>query len=154
VDVRAAYHDEDSLEQSVSAAASILVSCGRGGALVRLMGTDGTDSGFGAGPAHLDALLDLLARIEASSGDLPDLPDTSGAVALVLTADVPAADVAHLARLGRRPGSLTLVVVGREGRAAAAAARGTTVRVAPGEPLAPAWNRAVASAGLARGTAG
>ncbi|MDQ6727725.1 MAG: DUF58 domain-containing protein [Actinomycetota bacterium] len=154
LDVRAAYHDEDSLEQSVSAAASILVSCGRGGALVRLVGTDGSDSGFGTGPAHLDALLDRLARVESSSGGLPDLPETSGAVALVVTADVPPVDVAHLARLGRRPGSLTLVVLGRDGRQVAATARGTTVLVAPGDALAPQWNRAMASAGLARGTAG
>jgi len=154
LDVRAAHHDEDSLEQAVSAAASILVSCGRGGTLVRLVGTDGADSGFGTGPAHLDALLDRLARVEASSGVLPALPDTSGAVALVVTAEVPPADVAHLARLGGRPGSLTLVVIAMDGAKVGATVRGTTVMVGPGEPLAPAWNRAMTSAGLARGTAG
>ena len=154
LDLRDRYHDEDSLEQAVSAAASIVASSGRGGSLVRLVTTDGADSGFGTGPSHLDALLDRLARVEASSGGLFDLPDTSGAVALVVTADVPAADVAHLARLGGRPGSLTVVVVARRSGQPAAAVRGRTIHVGPGERLAPAWNRAMAAAGLARGAAG
>jgi len=154
VDVRDRYHDEASLEQAVSAAASILVSSGRAGSLVRLISTDGADSGFGAGPAHLDALLERLARVQPAAGGLPGLPDTSGAVALVVTADVPAADIVNLARLGGRPGSLTVVVVAREGRPVTATVRGTTVLVGSGEPLAPAWNRAVAAAVITRGAAG
>jgi uncharacterized protein (DUF58 family) len=151
LDVRSAYHDEDSLEQAVAAAASIAASSGRGGSLLRLITTDGGDSGFGNGPAHLDGLLDRLARIDAGHGTLPDLPQTSGAVALVVTADVPAADLAHLARLGASPGSLTLVVVARAGRETPTAAPGAMVLVGPGQPLAPAWNRAMATAGVLRG---
>jgi len=147
LDVRARYHDADSLEQAVSAAASIGAASSRGGSLLRLITTDGDDSGFGNGPAHLEALLERLARIEAGPGELPDLPQTSGAVAIVVTADVPSGDLAHLARLGGRPGSLTLVVVAHNSREAPAAAPGTMVVVGRDQPLAPAWNRAMARAG-------
>ncbi|HET7721112.1 MAG TPA: DUF58 domain-containing protein, partial [Acidimicrobiales bacterium] len=154
LDVRARYHDDESLEQAVSAAASIAVASGQGGSLVRLVTTDGTDSGFGTGAGHLEALMERLARLEAGAGDLPALPTTSGAMALVVTADVPAADLAHLARLGDRPSSLTVVVVDRRSTPDRSAAPGTTVLVGPGQPLAPAWNRAMAAAGVLRGTAG
>jgi uncharacterized protein (DUF58 family) len=154
LDVRARFHDDESLEQAVGAAASIATSSGRGGSLLRLITTDGADSGFGNGPAHLEAVLERLARIQAGEGGLPELPQTTGAVALVVTADVPAADLAHLARLGGRPGSLTVVVVGRESGATSAAPPGNRVLVGPGEPLAPAWNRVMAARGVMRGAAG
>ncbi|CAA9272649.1 MAG: hypothetical protein AVDCRST_MAG10-3376 [uncultured Acidimicrobiales bacterium] len=154
LDIRSRYHDADSLEQAVSAAASIATSSGQGGSLLRLITTDGGDSAFGNGPGHLEALLERLARIEAGPGELPDLPQTSGAVALVVTADVPAADLSHLARLGGRPGSLTLVVIARNGRDTPAAAPGTMVLVGRDQPLAPAWNQAMARAGVMRGAAG
>ena len=155
LDVRSRYHDDDSLEQAVSAAASIAVSCGQGGSLVRLISTDGGDTGFGAGHAHLEAVLERLARVESGDGALPDLPETSGAVAVVVTADVPATDVSHLARLAGRAESLAVVVVGRAGREPPPAARpGRTVLVGAGQPLAPGWNRSMAAAGVLRGAAG
>ncbi len=89
LDVRGRFHDDESLEQAVSAAASIAVSCGRGGSLVRVITTDGGDSGFGSGNGHVEALLERLARVEAGEGDLPALPETTGSMALVVTADVP-----------------------------------------------------------------
>ncbi|MGH9265089.1 MAG: DUF58 domain-containing protein [Acidimicrobiales bacterium] len=155
LDVRAHFHDEDSLEQAVSAAASIAVSSGQGGSLVRLITTDGADSGFGAGPAHLDAVLERLARVEATRGGLPDLPETTGAMAVIVTADVPAADLSHLARLGGRPGALTVVVLARgAGGGPATGAPGRTLLVGAHQPLAPSWNRAMAAAGAVRGAAG
>ncbi len=154
LDIRHRLHDDDSLEQAVSAAAGILAASGRGDAQVRLVTTDGADSGFGSGPAHVEALLERLARIEAVAGDLPALPHTSGAMALVVSADIPPADLAHLARLGDRPGSLTVVVVARRGAHTSPPAVGTVVRVGAGEPLAPVWNRAMAAATAMRGTAG
>lgn len=154
LDVRAAYHDEGSLEQAVSAAASIVAAWAREGTFIRLMTTDGGDSGFGAGPAHFDALLDRLARIETFPGRMPDLPETSGVTALVVTAAVPTAEMALLARLGGGPGALTVVVVAhREGRSPGAG-RGRTVLLGPGQPLAPAWNRAVGTRRTASGAAG
>ena len=154
LDSRAHLYDDDTFEQAVSAAAGILAASGRGDAQVRLVTTDGADTGFGSGPAHLEALLERLARVEAGAGDLPALPHTSGAMALVVSADVPAADLAHLARLGDRPGSLTVLVVARRGAQSQPAAAGTVVRIGPGEALAPVWNRAVAAAGAVRGAAG
>lgn len=154
LDVRARFHDDDSLEQAVSAAASIAAASGQGGQLVRLLTTDGGDTGFGTGTGHLEAVLERLARVEAGKGELPDLPGTSGAMALVVTADVPPADLAHLARLGGLPGSLTVVVIARRGRAAPSAAPGRTILVGPGQRLAPAWNRAMTAARGARGAAG
>jgi uncharacterized protein (DUF58 family) len=153
LDIRARLHDDESIEQAVSAAAGILAASARGDAQVRLVTTDGADSGFGSGPAHLEALLERLALVEGGEGDLPALPHTSGAMALVVSADVPAADLAHLARLGDRPGSLTVVVVARKGARTQPPAAGTVVRIGPGEALAPTWNRAVAAAGAMRGAA-
>jgi uncharacterized protein (DUF58 family) len=154
LDVRARFHDHESLEQAVSAAASIAVSCGRGGSLVRLITTDGGDSGFSSGSAHLEALLERLARVAGGHGELPDLPQTTGSMALVVTADVPAADLSHLARLGGQPTSLAVVVVARAGRQAPAAALGTSVLVGAGDALAPSWNRSMAAAGVLRGAVG
>lgn len=151
LDVRARYHDEDSLEQAVSAAASIAAASAAGGSLVRLVTTDGTDTGFGTGAAHLDAVLERLARVEAADHELPDLAEVSGAMALVVTTDVPAAELTRLARLAANPGSLTVVAVQRDGRPGLEAAPGRTVLVAPGQALAPGWNRAMASAGSLRG---
>ena len=151
VDLRSRYHDEASLEQAVSAAASIAVSTGRSGSLIRLVGTDGTDTGFGAGPGHLEAILDRLARVQAGDGDLTHLADVGGAMALVVPADVPAADVARLARLAAGPGALTVVALQRKGSGPPRSTPGRTVLVGPGQPLAPAWNRAMAAAGGIRG---
>ena len=153
LDIRARFYDEASFEQAVSAAAGILTSSGRGDAQIRLLTTDGADSGFASGPGHLEALLERLARVEQGEGDLPSLPHTSGAMALVVSADVGATDLAHLARLGDRPGSLSVVVVARQGAQSQPAAAGTVVRIGPGQALAPAWNRAMAG-GAVRGAAG
>jgi uncharacterized protein (DUF58 family) len=154
LDVRGRYHDEDSVEQAVSAAASILASSGRGGALVRLVTTDGADTGFGTGPSHIEAILERLARIQPGDNELPDLPGVDGAMALVVTADTPAADVSRLARLAGSPGSLTVVVVQREGQGPPQAGPGRRVLVGPNQALAPAWNRAMVAAGGVRGAAG
>lgn len=153
LDVRGACHDEDSLEQAVAAAASIAVASGRSGSLVRLVTTDGGDTGFGDGPAHLDAILDRLARVQAAEGDLPGLAAVEGAVALVVPADLPAVDLARLARLSSSKGALTIVALKREGVAVTPAVAGRTVLVGPDQPLGPAWNRAVLSASGLRGRA-
>lgn len=71
LDLRRAAHDADSLERAVSAAASVLITCAKAGHLLRLVATDGTDSGSLGGLTHVDGLLELLARAELSgSGSL------------------------------------------------------------------------------------
>jgi len=154
LDVRARYHDDDSIEQAVSAAASVAAASGRGGSLVRLVTTAGDDTGFGTGQAHLELILDRLARVQPTEGELPGLPEVDGAMALIVAADVPAADVSRLARLSGSRGSLTVVAVQREGQGPPQVAPGRTVLVGPGQALAPAWNRAMAAAGGVRGAAG
>lgn len=52
-------------EAAVSAAASVLSACSRAGLLVRLVTSDGTDSGFGHGAVHLESLLLRLALVSA-----------------------------------------------------------------------------------------
>jgi uncharacterized protein (DUF58 family) len=151
LDLRSRYHDEDSLEQAVSAAASIIVACGQSGSQVRLLTTDGADSGFGTGAGHIEAVMERLARIQAGAGDLPALPHTRGAQAHVVTASVPAGDLSHLARLGDRPNSLTVVVIERKHQQDRAAGPGTTVVAGAGQSLAPSWNRAMAAGGVLRG---
>jgi uncharacterized protein (DUF58 family) len=71
LDTRAAAHSETTFEQAVSAAASIVVACGRRRYLIRLVTTGGEDTGTGAGAAHVDRLLEILATVTLDrTGDL------------------------------------------------------------------------------------
>lgn len=64
VDLRAEVHTDDSFEDALSAAASVIVAGGIRNGLVRLVTTGPFDSGFGAGRMHLDHLLEVLAIAE------------------------------------------------------------------------------------------
>ncbi len=90
LDVTALHHDHDSFERAVSAAASVLSLCAAQDEPVRLVGSDGTDSGFITADQHLDATLDLLAALQ---------PQTTSSLTNVLRA------------LVTRPGGGTLVTV-------------------------------------------
>ena len=160
LDVRRRAHTAESLELAVSAAASILTACVRYRALVRLVTTDGLDSGFGNGTAHVDALMEHLATVKADRRDL--LPavlgslrrsGNGGALAAV-TAAAPDDDLEGIARLQARFGEVTLVVFEpssyRPGPPAtgdeATPAPGTNVvRVTGARPFAVAWNEAMAA---------
>lgn len=147
-------HDEESFETAVSAAASVLVASARAGSLVRLVGTDGFDSGFGAGPAHVDGLLDRLSRVTpVSSRGAGPLGTSSGSVVLVVSAAVAGDALAAMARRAGRPGSVTVVAVVGDGQEAAAVAGARTVAVPAGGPVAPAWNRAMAATAVVPGQA-
>src|SRR5205085_1350482 len=61
LDLRADVHTEDSFEDVLSAAASVLLAGGAQNGLVRLVTTGPFDSGFGAGRVFLDHLLEILA---------------------------------------------------------------------------------------------
>ena len=63
LDTRAAAHSEATFEQAVSAAASIVVASGRRQYLLRLVTTGGDDTGSGAGGAHVERLLEILATV-------------------------------------------------------------------------------------------
>lgn len=161
LDLRARAHSETSLERAVSAAASVLVACSRRGSLVRLATTEGIDSGFGTGAAHIDAILERLAVAEAGDGD--HLPGVVGALsrsrrggpsAFIGTDALGSGDLGLVARLQSRRRPLAVVLFGRDEtrRTTGApvlhrAARATTiVRVSPSDPFAATWNRAMASA--------
>jgi uncharacterized protein (DUF58 family) len=113
LDTRAAAHSTRSFERAVSAAASIVVASGRRRFLLRLLTTSGDDSGLGAGQAHLDLLLELLATvqldergsIDAAARALRRTPSGAGAVAMLVGGVDPAAAL----RLGRGIGTCIVV---------------------------------------------
>src|SRR5439155_26608042 len=65
VDLRRGRPTDETLELALEAAASIADASTRRRALVRLVATDGTDSGFGTGRGHLDIILERLAAARA-----------------------------------------------------------------------------------------
>ena len=156
LDVRASLHDEATFEPAVAAAASILEASWRDGALLRLATTAGTDSGFAAGHAHFDAVMEHLAVVEpAAEGRLEAVAaglrrvGNGGALAVVTTARAPAADLERVAGLQGRFDNLTVVLLEHPraevgGRSAVTSHAGATlVRVPAGRSLGPAWNHAV-----------
>jgi uncharacterized protein (DUF58 family) len=158
LDVRRAAYDPASFEAAVSAAASVVTVTGAQRDLVRLVTSDGADSGFGTGSAHTLALLEHLAVCQwtgsASLRAMMDLlrNDGQGALIVVLgraTGD----DLAAAARLRTRYGLVRVVQVDLSadgGPQAAAVPEGAVVRVGPGMPFATAWNRAIAAASAGR----
>ena len=152
LDVRRGAHDHDTLEAAVSAAASIVTTNGSRRDLVRLVTTDGTDSGFGTGAAHVQSLLEHLAVVQATGSAslraMLDMVQRDGQGALVLVVGHTSGDdLSATTRLRQRYGLVVVVWVdaaGPERRPAAPAAPAATViRVAAGAPLPPAWNRVV-----------
>jgi uncharacterized protein (DUF58 family) len=67
LDVRRSAHTEETFEAAVSAAASIVTAAGIARHFVRFLSTSGVDSGFGAGEAHGEAILEHLAVVETWS---------------------------------------------------------------------------------------
>lgn len=150
LDTRARYHTDLSFESAVSAAASILTACWQRRSLIRLMTTDGADTGFGTGPGHLELMLSRLALVDVTAGGglvgLTRGQAGDGSVAAVTTAAVPPAELAALGRLGWKPSLVTLVVFDGPGRRPESTrwpAVGHVVRVASAQPFAPLWDRAM-----------
>jgi len=162
VDLRAAVHSPESLELVVSAAASIVHAGWRDRRQVRLLATDGTDSGYGSGHAHLDAMLEYLAS--AGTHAATSLPrvlvsltrrGTTGGVAVVTTDRASSADLAAMGHHGGRFGMLAVVMVehsawnGSPGTPAgsaqspAPAVVGRLVRVTANTPFPLAWELSV-----------
>jgi len=160
LDVRQSIHTEQSIELAVSAAASIHDASRRKQSLIRLVSTDGTDSGFAAGSAHDEAILEHLAMVEPSRDDrLAGVAATlrragnGGSLAIVTTDRISKVDLEAIARLRGRYGTLVLVVVERSAWDANAPAPATLdtpavstlVRVRRNEPFGVAWDRAFTS---------
>jgi uncharacterized protein (DUF58 family) len=159
LDVRAGVHNEQTLEAGVSAAASLFEASRRRHSQVRLVSTDGTDSGWCVGAQAADAVLEYLAgvqlgrenRLAAVAANLRR-PGSGGSLAIITTADSPTADLEVMARLGQRFGRVVMVVlekkVGQQPQAAPAV--DTVVRVPQGGSFAAAWNRTMTPIGASR----
>ena len=160
VDLRRAVHTPATLELAVSAAASVVSACWRHRSLVRLVATDGGDSGFAAGHAHVEAVLEHLAGAVAGREDslgaiLSSLrrEGNGGALTVVTTAAAPDADLDRVARLRSRFGGVTVVLLERSLLDPSSAASPpprpvpgirTVVRVGADRPFAAAWSQAMA----------
>jgi len=147
LDIRGRVHTDASLEAAVSAAASVITACWQHGSVVRLVTTDGVDSGFGSGAAHLELVLARLAVLEpAGDTGLDSLGPhraVDGAVAVITTTSVDAAELERLTRLGRMASAITLVAFeGRRGSKDAARwpAVGHVVTVGSDLAFAAAWD--------------
>jgi uncharacterized protein (DUF58 family) len=165
LDVRRSTHRGDSLEVAVSVAASVITANWKRHDLVRLLTTDGADSGFAPGYQHLEAIMEHLAVVPATSrASLRGLLDVLGRsgnggalVAVVATASDD--DLRAIARLRTRYGSVTIVAVERSAWDSAApspppaAPTAGVIRITRDQRFAPTWNRAMAMTGARRRTA-
>src|SRR5690606_14245579 len=145
-------HDHVSLERAVSAAASVLSANGNRHDIVRFLTTGGFDSGFSTGSAHLAALVERLALVEASGSaslrtslDLLWRTGGSGGALVAVLGQTTAEELAAVGRLRRQFGWLAVVVVdGGVARDPFPAPVGLhVVPVTSRTPLPTAWDRAV-----------
>lgn len=158
VDVRAATTTPESLELGISAAASIVTASWRREDLVRLVSTDGTDSGFAVGHAQVEALMEHLATVEAADeGAFRHVVDRlarsgAGGALVAVVSEMPARELEALNRLRGRFGSLTVVRFDRSSwdhdapETAQPAGDGSTVVVTRSTPFPAAWAAALARA--------
>ena len=158
LDLRRSVHDEDSIEHAVSAAASVFEACRRSNSLIRLVTTDGTDSGFASGEQHAEAVLEHLATVGASRGDRLALAATAlrrsgngGACAVVTTSQASRADLDSLVGLTASFSQVYLVLFERRTTTPSppltlGQTSGVVVRVPAGRSFATAWNQALALA--------
>jgi len=152
VDLRASVHSETSFEAAMSAAASIASACLARGLEVRLVGTDGIDTGHGAGRGHLDAMLERLAAWEPDPSSEAALATTLAGVALARDSSLAiittgragqgAIDLSSRARRARR-GTVIVVFEDGAGQGAPAPMGTTVVRCAGQNGFAAAWAASV-----------
>ncbi|MCU0269932.1 MAG: DUF58 domain-containing protein [Acidimicrobiales bacterium] len=153
LDVRASTHGADSLEAAISAAASLVMAGSRRQDLVRLVTSDGRDSGFAAGHAHVEAIMEHLASLEATHDasyrrilDRAARSSTGGALVAVVGA-APTTDLERIARLRTRFGAVTIVQVDPASwdptQASAPLWHEGVLRVGAERPFAAVWNQAV-----------
>ena len=162
VDTRAATNTPEAFELVLSAAASIVTASWQLRSLVRLVTTGRYDSGFAAGHAHVDSVLEHLAQAATDNGNLARVLATlrrsgsGGGLALVTTASASEHDLHALTTLQTRYGTAAVVVFERSAwapdatvrpmsasRAAPSGAR--VVRVGSGRSFATAWTEVFGS---------
>jgi uncharacterized protein (DUF58 family) len=151
LDVRRATYDPEAFETAVSVAASVVTANGARRDLMRVVTTDGTDSGFGVGHAHLEALLEHLAVIQTTATAslrtmVEVLNKSAGGALVVVLAQATRDELAGLGRLRRRFGSTTLVQVDRGG--APLPSSSTSIPIVPAptlEVFTANWDRVMAT---------
>jgi len=140
LDTRQEGPDGRAFEIAVSGAASVLAASSRRRDVTRLVTTDGGDSDFATGPAHLDALLEFLATVHVSSRGGIQLAvsrlhqHSAGGALVALTVSPTRQDIEVLMRLRQSYGSVTIVNIGSTGSGGDASAVPVT-RTAPGTTL-------------------
>lgn len=137
LDVRRPVHTEATFERAVSATASLLVAADRRGDEIRLVTTDGTDSGYGAGHAALAAMLEYLAAVTTTDRGAEVRVDHPGTLVAVTT---PAGMSTTGSAAG--PGRRVLVVFERSADDTGATPGPLGVRVAVDEDFPTAWSAA------------
>ena len=110
MDSRRASHHEESFERAASAAASIATAAFNQRHLLRLVASDGTDTGLGTGLAHMDAVLEYLATIQ---------PRPTGSLRVVVESLARAHTGGLIVAVLGRPTGLELDSFARLGRAGA-----------------------------------
>ncbi len=127
LDVRRASHTPESLERAVSAAASVATACFRGQHVLRMLSSDGVDSGFANSVGHLEAIMEYFATVNASGvGSLRSVLESlrrspqAGSLVVVL-GRCTRAELDALARMRRSFGAV--VIVATEGHEPLSAGR-------------------------------
>lgn len=136
LDVRGAVHTDTTFERAVSATASLLIAAAAQGDEVRLVTTDGTDSGYGAGAGAVSAALEYLAEVGTTAAGAEVRVDHPGTLVALTT---PAGVSTTGSAVG--PGRRFLVVFERSPGDAGGRdrSRRDLVRVAPHQAFAAAW---------------
>ncbi|MDQ3680756.1 MAG: DUF58 domain-containing protein [Actinomycetota bacterium] len=155
LDLRDEVHTAATLEKAVSAAASIVHAARRRRRPVRLITSDGSDSGLGAGQAHVEAILERLAGADVHRGSSPASLLASpagirGQAEMVIGVTTGAAPDPRLPGVGQPRPPTVLVLVDppgapADGRRPPPGAR--VVRVGSDQPLSPAWGEALGAGG-------
>ncbi len=155
LDLRADVHSDPSLDVAVSAAASIITATRRTGDLVRLIATDGTDSGFLPGNAAYSAILEYLATVpRGPAGNISRLLDalartSHGGALVVVTGALGEHDRTRIDAIRHRYSSLTTVTIDRSAWDPRAVEQASTddrldvVRVSRSVDFPTGWNRAI-----------
>jgi hypothetical protein len=136
-------------ERMVSAAASIVNASWNRRDLVRLVTTDGVDTGFAAGHAHLDNLMERLAVVQPTRsailhGVVRLLSASSGGAVVAVVGDPEPIDLEQFGAIRGQVGACTIVRFPHESTTSGGE-RGPArmIVVAPDMAFAPVWNRAV-----------
>ncbi|MFP5316974.1 MAG: DUF58 domain-containing protein [Acidimicrobiia bacterium] len=148
LDVRSTAHDDGSFEQAVSAAATLLTASWKRDSQVRLLTTQGLDSGFGTGAGHLEAAMEHLAVVEPGPDRFDPLVTAlrrraTGALVVVSTTAA-GPGLAGLVGAAGGFGWMAMVLVRRPGASQPLPPATMSVVVEPGQSFAEAWNRALA----------